>query len=581
MYIIYLSEFIGEVLLNKTRIHSNLMQILILVFIFCIFVSFAEATQVLDVQVSESIDVSDLFNGSLTSGDESGSGQITITNTLSSTDLYDVNMTFSNGTTLSSSWSSSSSGVYLDTSNDAFVQVHINYLGHGNSVLIDYDCSGSRPIIFNENYSTNKLLINDSIDVTLGLERNINSTISSITFTKIASDVNNNSIADFRFSNAAVDIGSATVPSEDTVVWTVPELNSSVTSATLTFNANEHDSSAHRSSSPQSAQEMFIGNGTLQFTVNNGVQSGNNVSVTGTPTATTLNFMFDLQKNQLDGSEGGSGGDDWGFTPTITNTDSESIDYTVSAVTMYVTTSSNLDYSSAVETSVNSNVGTLSQSDVWTQDEWKIYDFPEPVPVGWMDVNLSVDLTGSQLSASYLTINGTYKIIEKIYIINGYLVEARKTISKNDTDSDYYDVSLWIHNKGDLATPPTVVVYDIIPQGFTNVSWLTDPDGRTSVLSPVTGTAYWWDVGALQADGTADNQTYVNYTVEGNSEIYQLTDLFILGIDPAYSLNMQTTPVLRTGANVVTGNNSSSLVGMMSMLFLVVGIVGNRRKKRE
>ncbi len=560
--------------------HSNLTGITIFIFVFCVFVSFAGATQVLDIQVSESIGATDLFNGSLTSGDASGSGQITITNSLSSTDLYDVNISFNNGTTLSSTWSSSSSGVYLDTSNSAFVQVHINYLGHGDSAVINYDCSGSRPVTFNESYSANMMLINDSIDVNLEIERQIDSTISSIAFTKVASDSNSNSISDFRFSDASADTGAVTNPSQDTVMWTISELNSSVTNASLTFTATENDSAAHIASSPQSAQEMFIGNGTLQFTVNNGVQSGNNVSVTGTPTGTTLNFMFDLQKNQLDSSEGGSGGDDWGFTPVITNTDTESIDYTVSAVTMYVTTSSDLDYSSAVETSVNSSVGTISQSEVWTQDEWKIYDFPDPVPVGWMDVNLSVDLTGNQLSESYLTINGTYEVIEKIYIINGYLVEARKTITKNDTDPDYYDVSLWIHNKGDLATPPTVVVYDIIPQGFTNVSWVTNPDGSTSVLSPVTGTAYWWDVGTMQADGTAGNQTYVNYTVEGNSDVYRLTDLFILGIDPAYSLNMQTTPVLRTGANVVTGNSSSSLIGMMSLMLFMVGMVGNRRNKR-
>jgi hypothetical protein len=561
--------------------HTYLKRITFVLFVLYTFVSFAGAMQVLDIQVSESIDVTDLFNGSLTSDDPSGSGLITITNSLSSTELYDINVSFNNGTTLSSTWSSSSSGVSLDTSNSAFVQVHINYLGHGDSVTISYDCSGSRPVTFNESYSTNKILINDSTDVTLGIERNIDSTISSITFTKAASDINSNSIADFRFSDGSADLGAVTIPSEDTVVWTVSELNSSVTNATLTFTATENDSAAHIASSPQSAQEMFIGNGTLQFTVNNGAQSGNSVAVIGTPTATTLNFMFDLQKNQLDSSEGGSGGDDWGFTPTITNTDTESIDYTVSAVTMYVTTSSNLDYSSAVETSVNSSVGTLSQSDVWTQDEWKIYDFPEPVPVGWIDVNLSVDLTSSQLSKSYLTVNGTYEIIEKIYIINGYLVEARKTITKNDTDPDYYDVSLWVHNKGDLATPPTVVVYDIIPQGFTNVSWDTDPDGSTSVLSPVTGTAYWWDVGTLQADGTAGNQTYVNYTVEGSASVYRLTDLFILGIDPAYSLNMQTTPVLRTGANAATRSDNGSLLGMMSMVFFVVGIVGNRRNKRN
>ncbi|NPE28034.1 hypothetical protein HNV12_08675 [Methanococcoides sp. SA1] len=534
------------------------------------------ATSVLDIQVTESLNVDDLYNGTLTQGTATGSGVITITNELSSTPLYDISLNFSNGTTLSSSWTPSS-GITLDTSGNDHVIVHINSLADGATETINYVCSGSRPILFEESYSSDKILVGDSTNVSLTLNNTASSTISNIELVKTATDSDDDSTPDFLFSNNESADGSTLISvSENVITWNGFSLNAGST-ATLNFTSKENDADAHGNSESLSSVEYYMGNATLQFTIDDGTTSGSGITLNGDPTAITSNFEISLDKNQLDQSEGGNGdGDDWGFTPKITNTDSESIDFSISAVNVYVTNSTALDKDSAVDTKSYESVSLTANA--WTGTEWDVLDFPDPVPVGWIDVDLSVDLSDTQLTDNYATTNGTYTLIEKIYIINGYLVEARKTITKNATE-DNYDVSLWVHNKGNLVTPPHVVVYDIVPQNFSLVYNETDPTGNTAVVSPIQGMAYWWDVGSLQADGTADNQTYINYTVSGEG-IYRMSDLFILGIDPAYSLNMPSTPVLTTGTKVATSTNVESVMSVLMLVSLLVGVVGMRRNKR-
>lgn len=533
----------------------------------------AAATSVLGIQVTESLDVDDLYNGTLTLGTATGSGLITITNELSSTPLYDISLNFSNGTTLSSSWAPSL-GMTLDTSGDDYVIVHINSLDYGSSETITYECSGSRPIIFEESYEFDKILVNDSTNVTLTLNNTASSTISNILLVKTATDSDTDSTPDFLFSNNESAVGSTLISGNDIITWNGFSLTAGST-ATLNFTATENDADAHAKSESLSAVEYYMGNATLQFTINDGTTSGSGITLNENPTGVTSNFEISLDKNQLDQAEGGNGdGDDWGFTPKITNTDSESIDFNISAVNVYVTNNADL------ETTIDSttyNPGTLSSGNTWTDSEWQVLDFPYPVPVGWIDVDLSVNLSGDQLTDAYSTTNGTYKLIEKIYIINGYLVEAKKTITKNATD-DNYDVSLWVHNKGNLATPPHVVVYDIVPQNFSLEYNETDPTGNTAVTSPVQGMAYWWDVGSLEADGTVGNQTYINYTVSGTG-IYRMSDLFILGIDPAYSLDLPSTPVLTTGTKVATSSSVESIMSVLMLVSLLVGVVGMRRNR--
>ncbi|MDF1532052.1 MAG: hypothetical protein P1P72_07025 [ANME-2 cluster archaeon] len=560
--------------MKKNTFKQNIIGVLVIVSILILPVS---ADNVLDITVTEYASRLDTFNGTqpLFSGGINGTGLINITNTLSSTTLYDINLNLSSGTTDSATWNTISPGVSL-TPTGSNVIVHINNLSGLASVLISYNMtSAPMPIIFSETYAANKILVNDSTNASLTLTYNSSVSVTNIQLIKAASDVNSNSISDFIFSNDAVTLGTSLITTNDTITWNIPELNATSTTATLNFTITESDSDAHNSSTPQSAILFYVGNATLSFTASNSTISGSGVTVNGNPTATTLNFQIELQKNQLGTSEGGSGGNDWGFTPTITNGDTETINFSISAVTVYVTNTTNLE---AVVNTTTYPAFTLSNSGTWTQSEWQIFDFPDPVPVGWIDVDLSVNLSnmGGQLTESYYTSNGSYILIEQIYVISGYLIEVRKTITPNAT-TDYYDISLWVHNKGNLATPPTVVVYDIVPQNFSMVYMSRAANGSTSITSPIIGQAYWWNVSTLQADGTPGNQTYVNYTVNGTG-IYRMMDLFIVGIDPTYSLSMQSTPVLSISNIMVMDANLESLLGIMTIGMLVIGTIGRRRR---
>jgi hypothetical protein len=535
----------------------------------------ASATAVLDIRVTESINLTDEFDGTtLTQGTLTGEGEINITNMLT-TELYDISLNFSEGGT--SGWEASPvNGVYLDTTGDGYVTVHINSLVEKGSAIITYSCTGSRPVIFSESYNTSKIFAGGSINVSLTLENNASSDITGIQLIKTAADNDTDSTADFNFSDASADVGTPSITGGNVLTWDLATLDTGTT-ATLNFTASDNDLDSHNSGDFQSSTPYYLGNSTLQFTINDGSESGSGVGLNEDPTATTSNFEISLQKEQLSPADGGDG-NDWGFTPTIENTDTEEISFSISSVNLYVTNSSALQDTSAVN-STSYTSQTISNVEPWTKDEWKIYDFPEPVPVGWIDVDLSVDFSGAQLSKAYSTTNGTYEFIEKIYIINGYLVEAKKSISKNESSDDQYDITLWVHNLGNLETPPNVYVYDIVPNEFEMVYNETDPDGHMGVTSPIQGDAYWWNVGPLEPEGTPGNQTYINYTVQGTGT-YSLTELFILGIDPSYSLNMQSTPVLRTGARIVSGSGVKSVISVLMMSSLLLGMVGLRRKKR-
>ncbi|MCQ1535046.1 hypothetical protein FTO70_04960 [Methanosarcina sp. KYL-1] len=537
----------------------------------------ASAGTVLDIQVTESMNLEDEFDGvTLTQGASTGEGEIIITNTLGSTYLYDISLNFSTGST--SGWGVNDPSNVTLTNGDGYATVHINLLGAGESTTLSYDCSGSRPVIFQESYESEKLLVGGATDVSLTLVNNASgSTITNIQLVKTASDSNGNSTADFRFSNEDADVGTAAIVGGTEINWTISELNATVSQATLNFTATENDEGAHSSGGIQSSMKYYMGNATLQFTIDDGTVSASGIRLNEDPTATTANFEITLQKEQLSSGDG----NDWAFTPRIENTDDETISFSISSVTVYVTNSTVLEKDSAFSTHEYGS-GEIAKEGIWSAYDFVVEDFPDPVPVGWIDVDLSVDLSdsGNQLEESYSTAGGTYKLVETIYIINGYLVEAKKSITKNATNEDQYDITLWVHNLGNLETPPVVVVYDIVPTDFSMVYNETDPDGSTAVSSPIEGYAYWWDVGPLAPADMPGNQTYINYTVQGTGT-YSLTDLFILGIDPSYSLNMQSTPVLKTGARVVSGSGIKAAINMLMMACLLLGMVGLKKKRKD
>ena len=109
----------GEYMKNN-NLKQNIIGVLV---ILSILILPASASNVLDISVTEYASRLDTFNGTaLISAGINGTGQINITNTLSSTTLYDINVNLSSGTTDSATWNTISPGVYLTpVGNDIFV----------------------------------------------------------------------------------------------------------------------------------------------------------------------------------------------------------------------------------------------------------------------------------------------------------------------------------------------------------------------------------------------------------------------------------------------------------------------------
>ncbi|MEM0202869.1 MAG: hypothetical protein QXO16_00770 [Archaeoglobaceae archaeon] len=242
------------------------------------------------------------------------------------------------------------------------------------------------------------------------------------------------------------------------------------------------------------------------------------------------------------------------------------------------------------------------------------------VPIIW--ANATFKLINSESSgwfANNTTLydyNATYGsnfiVIEKIYIIGTYLVKVTKHVMFNKTDGDksVFDVYLVVENIGGEESP-YVYVYDLIPENFSEYNWdesWTDADtwnsnyvnkssmfaGNGSVEGPMTGyvTGHYWRLMPIapEADGDGsyedwdeieNNQTVVIFYQMAGSGDFKVLDAFIVGIDPMYSLNEQTSPktVLVSGAKATNYETTLATFTFASMGALL--LIYKRRNGRN
>ncbi len=220
---------------------------------------------------------------------------------------------------------------------------------------------------------------------------------------------------------------------------------------------------------------------------------------------------------------------------------------------------------------------------------------------GWWANNTTMHDYNAEYGSDYI-------VIERIYVIGTYLVKVTKHVLLSKTYDDgnaTYDIYLVVENIGGEKSP-YVYVYDMIPEGFYEYNWddswnvTTNDgnwvnqsdmfDGNGTISNPISGyrVGYWWRLKPLEpgADGDgnyeewdeiSNNQTVVIfYQINGTGD-YKLLDAFIVGIDPMYSMNEQTSPVIRiVGGSVATSHETLMAVFSAAMAF--VAIVTFRRR---
>jgi hypothetical protein len=307
----------------------------------------------------------------------------------------------------------------------------------------------------------------------------------------------------------------------------------------------------------------------------------------------------------------------WRGNATITNTAS-GLSYVVTNVTMWATQQGSFNNlvsgSFKCENSSNTETGNviceynsstlpkeLNQSNPSIMlpgvDNWMNFSYNQ-VPIIWANATFKLIKSPTHGWGTNSTIfndfNATYGsnfiVIEKIYIIGTYLVKVTKHVKFNESASingnNVFDIYLVVENIGGNYSP-YVYVYDLIPENFEEFNWdynwltLNDGDwvnnssmfaGNGSVNNPMSDyrLGLYWRLNPL-APGAVGDGDYTNTTaIESNQSVvifYQLNgtgdfrvlDVFIVGIDPMYSLNEQTSPKITLVGGAKATNYETAL----------------------
>lgn len=314
----------------------------------------------------------------------------------------------------------------------------------------------------------------------------------------------------------------------------------------------------------------------------------------------------------------------WRGNVTITNTAS-GLTYVLTNVTMWATETgsfTNTISGSYQEWKPNVQLGYGESWNTSSGSPPGINFTYSQVPIIW--ANATFKLINDQTTGWYFkgnrTLNDTntsygsnFIVIEKIYIIGTYLVKVTKHVkfneSASDSSSNVFDVYLVVENIGGNESP-YVYVYDLIPENFNEYNWNGNWNdigqdgnwvnkssmlaGNGSVSSPMSGYSkgYYWRLKPLSL-GANGNGDYEDWTeIENNKTVvifYQLNgtgdfkvlDAFVVGIDPMYSLNEQTSPkiTLVSGAKATNYETTLATITFASMGALVAVYVRRNGRK--
>ncbi|MCS7130574.1 MAG: hypothetical protein NZ872_04065, partial [Archaeoglobaceae archaeon] len=246
----------------------------------------------------------------------------------------------------------------------------------------------------------------------------------------------------------------------------------------------------------------------------------------------------------------------------------------------------------------------------------------DQVPIIWANATFKLIKSTSEgwfaNSATLNDFNATYGsnfiVVEKIYIIGTYLVKVTKHVLYNSTASsgttNVFDIYLVVENIGGNYSP-YVYVYDLIPSNFAehnwdaqwNDIWSTNYVNKSSMLAgngsqtftPLfLGTyhkGHYWRLMPIASNADGDgsyedwneieaNETVVIFYQLAGTGDFKVLDAFIVGIDPMFSLNEQTSPkiTLVSGAKATSYETTLAVIAFAS--FGILAFVGRRNGQK-
>ncbi len=559
----------------------RLVQILIISIMLIALLPVLQASaekSTLDISVTEHMDSSSTYTptnpgpgGNIGPITTAGDGSIIITNELTSTDLYNVVVKFNTGNTFTP-WSVDGSGASASITNGGLVQtVNIPHLAPKGFVKLNYQISNAAklPVQLSVTYDNNKVNIGGSTNVQLVITKDNSVLTNSVTgITVHVVPATTLGVKDWTFSNVLTN-------PDGSITWAPADLTSSNSQDTLGFTATEANSAAHTDGSSD-VQIYDMATSFIQYSVTSTTNTAASVSVSGSPSAQTTGVTSNLAKQYVSGTQ-------WSFTPKVTNSNAEDVTFTLNSVTFWATPNSdpNSAVSSTIQTFTPLNY-YLSQGSSWTNPAISV-DIGT-TPAGFIKSDLTVKDDSTQMPKTYVSQNdpsGSVSLVKQIWVYRGYNIEVTKAITK---DGDNFRITITVKNTGSKQTPDNVLVYDIVPTAtFTVVAGSMNPDpgaNHQSVSTPgMSGMAYWWNVGPLGPQGSispVDTRT-ITYEVSGSGD-YPISDIFLIGVDPAQSVNLQSTPNLQTNATVVN-SNLESVMAVGALCLVLIGMIGTVRRR--
>jgi hypothetical protein len=512
-------------------------------------------------------------NGLVTPGVVSGTGTITLTNTAGFT-LNNVDLVFTAGNT--NTWAQAVGDTVMATVTDGHVQiasfpasgvVHVTYsLIPGSAVP---------PITLSSTYSRNSVTDNTASSTVIHLTATLNPAA-------LPSDVT--SLTPTITLAAADNLGRGTVGLAD---WTLsssswsPALTTASPASTTDITATVNDVAALNDGlNGVSLNDMATS--TVTYTVSSNVGTSSGITLTSV-TANSPEVVSTIDKQFTGGV--------WVFTPKVSIPGTSTISYQISSISEWAVVSSDLNTNIASNTvnagnhdgSHNPWPVALDATHSFTGTGVELLQFAyNGIPVGFMKPTIQFQNTPTQFPITATSTPNGVTLLKQIYVINGYQVEVVKTITAQATEGHYH-INIVATNLGTQATPPHVVVYDIIPHLFytagtsptnivTNPSVVTNYQALTS-----TDEAVFWDIGILTPHLTANDHATIDYDVIGTGT-YSAADLYVVGVDPAQSVNLQSTPVLNNVSTMASAN-FESLAALGAAGLLVVGMIGTARRR--
>ncbi len=230
---------------------------------------------------------------------------------------------------------------------------------------------------------------------------------------------------------------------------------------------------------------------------------------------------------------------------------------------------------------------------VWANMTFRLIEDPT---LGWQVVNYSVHEYDTSYGSKYI-------VVEKILVIGTYIVKVTKHVVPQSGNN--YSVYLVVENIGG-DTSPDLWVYDMLPRNFTELNWDNDwtdvgADGNwvnrsdmfiENITTSITFGDYYkgfaWHLRPLAAGSNGDGNytdyseiasnksVVIYYEISGTGD-YKLSEAFIVGIDPTFSMNVQTSPKI----TIVSGSAArsyESLFAALAVAMLLGAVVARSRR---